>query len=153
MALGGTNGHTLLLSFGTTREGTLCMEDVATQEEWQSRKIKNWLLTLLRFAVTRDNTDRMCVLEAAREIDHQNRDPDDTSFSFFVRTSAEICNAIASQHDSNRQATLIRYFKCIDDHRLRAALEAATDCRPVESASPRPAKRKREELWRGLRLR
>jgi len=129
------------------------MEEAATKNEWQSGKIKNWLLTLLRFAVTRDNTDRVCVLETAREIDRLSGGVGDASFSFFVRTSAEICNAIVSLHDSNRQATLMRYFNLIDDQRLRAALEAATECRPIVPALSKPARRKREDLWRGLRSR
>jgi hypothetical protein len=114
---------------------------------------------LLRFAVTRDNADRMRVLETAGDIDHQDSNPGDTSFSFFVRTSAKICDAIVAHRDSNRRAMLIRYFNCIDDRRLRAALEAATECHFVESETPKPsngttfpkpAKRKRDDLWKGL---
>ena len=127
------------------------MAETATQREWQSRKIKNWLLTILRFAVTRDETDRMYVLETAREIDRQSAVSGETSFSFFVRTSAEICNMIVADQDPKRRATLVRYFNCIDDRRLRSALEAATECRPVTPASSKPAKRKRHDLWRGLR--
>lgn len=138
------------------------MEEVTTQGEWQSRKITNWLLTLLRFAVTRNNADRICVLEAAREIDRQSSGSDDASFSFFARTSAEICRAIVAHHDAGRQATLARHFNCIEDRRMRAALEAATECGSVEWASPtpanepmspKPATRRRDDLWKGLRSR
>lgn len=124
----------------------------------QSEQIKNWLLMLLRFAVTRDNADRMSILKMARDIDHQNPALGDTSFSFFVRTSAKICDAIVAHCDSNRRATLIRYFNCIDDRRLRVALEAATECHFVEAETPRlskeatyPKSRHRgADLWKGL---
>ena len=41
------------------------MAGKATQNERQSERIRNWLLTILRFAVTQDDTDRMRVLDAA----------------------------------------------------------------------------------------
>lgn len=150
--MGGPSGHTSLSSSGMPPRGH-ADEKAATPNELHSRKIKNWLMTLLRFAVTRDNTDRMSVLELARELDRRNAGDGDSSFSYFVRTSTGICNAIIADLDSARQATLVRFLNCIDDRRLRAALEAATDCRPVEPAAPKLAKRKREDLWRGLRPR
>lgn len=135
------------------------MEEAAAQGEWQSRKIKNWLLTLLRFAVTRDDTDKMCVLELAREIDRRNIASGETTFSFFVRTSSEICSTIVAGDCPDRQAMLARHFNRIEDLRLRAALEAATQNRADRSvllsqthelASSKLAKRKRDDLWRGL---
>lgn len=136
------------------------MEEAATQDGWQSRKIKNWLLTLLRFAVTRDDTDRMCVLELAREIDRRSVASGKTTFSFFVRTSSEICSTIVAGDCLDRRARLARHFNRIEDLRLRAALEAATQDRAVEPGllsqthelvPSKPAKRKRDDLWKGLR--
>jgi hypothetical protein len=129
------------------------MAETATESEWQSRKVKNWLLTILRFAVTRDEADLVCVLEIAREIDRLGSGTGEASFSFFVRTSADICNTIVDDQDSKRQTTLRRYFNRIDDYRLRAALEAATECHSAIRPTPKATKRNREDLWRGLRSR
>lgn len=125
------------------------MAGKATQSEWQSERIRNWLLAILRFAVTRDDTDRLCALEAARKLDRH--DPDgNPSFAFFARTSAEICNAIVADDDARRQAVLDRHFNAIEDHRLRDALKAATAFRPVRLTPSKPEKRTREYLWKGL---
>lgn len=83
-----------------------------------------------------DNADKMCVLEMAREIDRQSSGRGNASFSFFLRASAEICNAINADPDPKRQATLVQFFSCIDNHRLRTALEAATECHSVPAAAP-----------------
>lgn len=125
------------------------MAGKATQNERQSERIRNWLLTILRFAVTQDDTDRMRVLDAARELDHQAPDGN-PSFSFFARTSAEVWNAIVADADARRQAVLNRLFNTIDDRRLRCALEAATELQPVRSPSSKTVKRKRDYLWKGL---
>lgn len=127
------------------------MAETATDSEWQSRTIRNWLLTILRFAVTREDTDRICALEMAREIDRRGSGTGGAPFSFFVRTSTEICNIIVADQDPKRGAALQRHFKCIDDHRLRAALEAATECRPFGPAQTKTVKSRREQLWKGLR--
>lgn len=126
------------------------MAGKATQSEWQSARIKNWLLAILRFAVTREDVDRICVLDAARELDRQGPDDGNPSFSFFVRTSAEICTAIVSDDDAARQAVLIRHFNAIDDQRLRDALKAATEHRLTGSTSSKTIKRPRDYLWKGL---
>jgi hypothetical protein len=125
------------------------MAGKATQTEWRSERIRNWLLAILRFAVTQDDPDRMCVLEMARKLDRQEPDGD-PSFSFFARTSVEICNAIVANDDARRQAVLNRHFNAIDDHRLWNALKAATELQPATQASSKPVKRTREYLWRGL---
>lgn len=121
--------------------------------EWQSGKIRNWLLTILRFAVTRDDADRISVLEVARELDRQGMEDGNPSFSFFLRTTAEICSAIVSDDRTRRETVLARHFNAINDQRLLDALKAATKNRPARQASSKPAKRTREYLWRGLRSR
>lgn len=123
-------------------------QDAAGHEE-RSRRITGWLLTVLRFAVTRAAADSMCVLEAARAIDRNSTDARDPSFSFFVRTSVGLCDAIAAPDHAARDATLRRYFDFIDDRRLRAALEAAAGIHagpPVGGG----AARKPRDLWKGL---
>jgi hypothetical protein len=55
--------------------------------------LRAWHLAILRFALTRENADRLGVLMIANEIDRLGR-PDDAGpdFSFFRRTSAELCS-------------------------------------------------------------
>lgn len=118
-------------------------------DEGAARKVRAWLLTVLRFAVTREAADRLCVIEAARAIDRNNADSHDPSFSFFVRTSVSLCDAIAGPDHAARDAALRRYFDFIDDRRLRAVLEAATGLR-VETPAGAPAVRKPRNLWKGL---
>jgi hypothetical protein len=127
------------------------MVDATKECEWQSRKIKNWLLALLRFAVTHDETDRICVIEMARDLDCQNSGTPGASFSYFDRITAEICNVIVADQNARRQAILLRLFNHIDDCRLRRALEAATECRPSGSTQKKAVKHRREHLWKGLR--
>lgn len=126
------------------------MAGKAAQNERQSERIRNWLLAILRFAVTRDDTDRMYVLETARELDRQDPADGNPSFSFFGRTSAEICNAIVADDDAARQAVLTRHFNAIGDRRLRDALKAATEPQPVKLPSSKTVKHKRDYLWKGL---
>lgn len=129
------------------------MAQATADRERRSRTIRNWLLAILRFAVTRDSIDRMRVLEMAQKIDQQNFVSGKTTFSFFVRASAEICNAIVATQNPKRQTILLRYFNWIDDRRLRVVLEAAVECRSVDPAPPKPARRKRKKPRRGRRSR
>jgi hypothetical protein len=134
----------------------------ASHDDGPARTINGWLLTVLRFAVTRENGDRMCVLEAARAIDRASGGQ--ASFSFFVRTSAAICDAMVSPDDRARRAALNRYFGFVDDRRLRAALEIAAGVqeppRARRHAGPKSvvsnragskrAGSKPVDLWKGL---
>ena len=38
--------------------------------EWRTKKVRDWLLAILRFAVTLEQTDRTSVLAMAEEMDH-----------------------------------------------------------------------------------
>jgi hypothetical protein len=63
--------------------------------EWQVKTLRAWQLAILRFAVTLVNADRLTVLAIASEIDRPGPRQDGTpGFSFFRRTSAELCAAI-----------------------------------------------------------
>jgi hypothetical protein len=90
---------------------------------WDER-VKNWLLAILRFAVTLEQADRNTVLAIAREMDRCGSPAG--SFGFFDKTSTELCNAITDNDDPQRAAILRRHFRRIDDHRLRRTFEAAT---------------------------
>lgn len=127
------------------------MHGSIAEPEGEAQLIRNWLLTILRFAVTREDVDRMCVQEMARVMDGQNRASTKHSFCYFLRTSAAICNAVLADLGPDRQALLHHYLGHVADRRLRAALEAACECHRVASIPPRPPRRNREDLWRGLR--
>lgn len=63
--------------------------------EWHAKTLRAWQLTILRFAVTLDNADRLAVLAIASEIDRLGPQHDSRpAFGFFRRTSAELCAAI-----------------------------------------------------------
>ena len=98
------------------------MRDLAPQA-WRTRKVREWLLAVLRFAVTLEPADRTTVLAIAEEIDRSGLPT--VSFAFFVRTTTELCHAIADIDDPQRIAILHRHLKRIDDPRLQRAFGAA----------------------------
>jgi hypothetical protein len=72
--------------------------------------LRAWHLAILRFALTRENADRLGVLMTANEIDRLGR-PEDAGpdFSFFRRTSAELCAVIPRRHERD-DVVLNRYL-------------------------------------------
>ena len=121
--------------------------------EWSARTLRAWQLAILRFAVTLDNADRLAVMAIANEIDRlgvqHGGKPD---FSFFRRSSAELCAAILRPNELT--TTLLRqYLARIDDDRLKRIFAATieTDQPKVSSISKR-FKHDRG-LWSGLPLR
>jgi hypothetical protein len=68
--------------------------DHATWGIWHDRKIRNWLLAILRFSLTLDSQDSADVLAMADEIDRLGFTSLKPEFSFFLRTSMELCDAI-----------------------------------------------------------
>jgi hypothetical protein len=121
--------------------------EVALTDEQVRRKIRKWLLLLLRFAVTREPADAAAIVAAANDLDMIGRRWAESAPSFFRRTSAEVCNAIISREDRGRTAVLKRHIARIDELRLRRAFQAALDLK--ESRVSR--KNKRCNLWDGLR--
>ena len=68
--------------------------------EWHGRMLRAWQLALLRFAVTLDNVDRLNVIAIAQEMDLGGRSHEArTEFSFFRKTSADLCTSILRQND------------------------------------------------------
>lgn len=126
------------------------MSEPAAQEEWRARKVRDWLLAVLRFAVTLDLSDRAGVLAIAEEMDRSGSRVDVPGFSFFVRTSIHLCDGILAANDPETAAGLRSHLKRIDDHRLRRALEAAIEFgRPTNASLAK--KRNRGDLWKGLK--
>ena len=116
--------------------------------------LRAWHLAILRYAVTRDNADRLAVFRIALEIDslepgQEPRQDGRADFDFFRRTSAELCSAIL-QPNARASAILQQYLARIDDDRLKRALAAAIDSsEPAMSPAGRAVGRG-NDLWKGL---
>ena len=115
----------------------------------QGKLLRAWQLAVLRFAVTRDDDDRMLVLAVAGEVDRSGGASDDT-FHFFRRTTADLCRAISSQDDAQGEAVIRRFLAQVDNPRLRRAFEAAIarDQTPPKIVASRM--KPGNDLWRGL---
>jgi len=75
--------------------------------EWNARTLRAWQLSILRFAVTLDNADRLAVMAIANEIDRLGSQHDGKpDFNFFRRTSAELCAALLRPNELG--STLLR---------------------------------------------
>ncbi|HET7166726.1 MAG TPA: hypothetical protein VFI94_16450 [Pseudolabrys sp.] len=120
------------------------------ETEKLTNKARDWLFTILRFAVTLERNDRAAVLAIAQELDRPGMGEAEAPFAFFTRTSFEFCNAIADKSDPNRIAVLRRQLSRIDDHRLRRALEGAIDIGPSTTQAPMAGKYCNGDLWKGL---
>ena len=118
--------------------------------EWSARTLRAWQLAILRFAVTLDNADRLAVMAIANEIDRLGVQHDGKpDFSFFRRTSAELCAAIV-RPDEPGSALLRQYLARIDDDRLRRVFAATIETdQPKVSSISKPFRRD-SGLWRGL---
>jgi hypothetical protein len=97
------------------------------RDEWLAKSIRDWQLSLLRFAVTLDMTDRQAILRKAEEMDRLSHRPGKSRFAFFLRTSVELCHANGEPEHPDRTAVLRRYFKMMDEGRLKRAMAAAID--------------------------
>jgi hypothetical protein len=131
------------------------MHDSAAQAECSTKKIMDWLLALLRYAVTLHDADKSAVLLIAVEIDKLgSRAEDPSAFKFFRRTSIDLCSAIMDKQNSKSSAILHLHLKRIDDCRLRRAFETAIefgDNSQIVSSVNKIRKRGSQELWEGLR--
>jgi hypothetical protein len=95
--------------------------------EWHAKTLRAWQLAILRFTVTLDNADRLAIMAIASEIDRLGPQHDGKlDFSFFRRTSAELCAAILQP---NELASLVlrQYLARIDDHRLKRVFAATIE--------------------------
>ena len=110
--------------------------------------IREWLLGILRFAVTLEQCDRAAVMCLAAEMDRLGVSTARSGFSYFTRTSTKLCDCITAKHDFDKLAELCLHIEKIDDDRLRRALEGALFAKRNKSA--RSKQRDREYLWKGL---
>ena len=120
------------------------MRETAIQNA-SAGKVRDWLLAVLRFAVTLAPADRVAVMAMAQELDRPRGAR--AAFSFFAKTSAELCHAIAAEDGPAARAVLRAHLARIDDPRLRRAFEAAI----ARDWKPALSKRSdRAQLWQGL---
>ncbi len=120
------------------------------ESDWHARTLRAWQLAILRFAVTLDNADRLAVMAIASEIDRLDPQHDGKpDFSFFRRTSAELCAAILQPNELT-SIVLRQYLARIDDDRLKRAFAAT-----IEADQPKPPPvgkpfKHDNGLWKGL---
>jgi hypothetical protein len=114
----------------------------------ESHRIREWLLGILRFAVTLEPCDRTAVMCLAAEMDRLGASTTQSGFSYFTRTSAKLCDCIVAKHEFDKLAELCLYIEKIDDRRLRRAFEGALFAKRNKSARFRLPDR--EYLWKGL---
>ncbi len=109
--------------------------------EWRERKVHDWLIAIVRFAVTLEEADRKAVLARAREMDAPGCVQGRITFSYFVRTSTQVCDATADPASSDRDAILGRFVAAIGKRRLREVLVAAfaLDAAPQPRGCPAEA--------------
>ena len=126
------------------------MSQSVSESDCNARTVRAWQLAILRFAVTLDNADRLAVMAIASEIDRLGpRHDGKPDFSFFRRTSTELCAAILQPNELTA-ALLRQYLARIDDDRLKRVFAATIQAdQPKVSWAGKSFKRDRG-LWRGL---
>jgi hypothetical protein len=119
-------------------------------EEHHAEMVRAWHLAILRFAVTRDNADRLAVFAVANGIDRLGGDCAETPrFGFFRRMSVGLCVAIVQRNETDDTA-LRQYLARIEDLRLRRTLAAAIEIDQPDTTAARSRRRPEDNLWRGL---
>ena len=119
------------------------MEQIISREG--SRAMEEWLLSILRFAITLDEIDRVAVFAAAAAMGRR-----DSGFTFFARTSVKVCDAIVAKDRAEAISALRVFVHAIDHVALRRAFEAVLEIKPPGADRHTIASRNRENLWHGL---
>jgi hypothetical protein len=122
----------------------------APRRENPTVKVDDWLLAILRFAITLERDDRAAVMTKAKELDWPQGGRPRKAFAFFTRTSLELCDAIADKTNPNRGVVIRRQLARIENPRLRCSFEAASELESGIFAAPLPRKRWQGDLWKGL---
>ena len=120
--------------------------------ERRERILRAWHLAILRFAVTRDDLDRLNVLAIAQEMDRLGRKERDSEFCFFRRTSVELCVAIQG-HGETEPAVLRGHLARIAEPRLKQAFAAAVGMPEPDISPPKRRPKPDQDLFRGLPVR
>jgi hypothetical protein len=122
----------------------------APHRENPTGMVDDWLLAILRFAITLERGDRAAVMIKAQELDLPRSGRPGKTFAFFTRTSLELCNAIVSKTDPKRGVIIRRQLARIENSRLRRAFEAASELEAGVFHDSSPRKRWQGDLWKGL---
>src|SRR5580704_13552891 len=126
--------------------------------DWRDRKVRDWLLLLLSFAVTREPADLAAALAVADELDSLGVRRKRRAPSFFLRTSNEVCEAILAVgdghdvSDGDDNAVLRRHVARIEDPRLRRAFEAAVGLRQTSEPQQESAEKQEAKPWHVRRV-
>jgi len=112
--------------------------------------VDDWLLAILRFAITLERDDRAAVMIMAHELDWPRGVRPRRTFAFFKRTSVELCDAIADKSSPSRGVIIRRQLARIENPRLRHAFEAASELDAGAFHALSPRKRWQGDLWKGL---
>jgi hypothetical protein len=134
----------------TTCNEAFPMGGDGSSHDWRHRKLQEWLLLLLRFAVTREPADRSATLAMADELDSLGMRWRPGGPRFFLQTSIEVCEAVVASNDVRTNPVLRRHLARIDDPRLRRAFHAAVACRPRRVQQTSAPARRNGDLWKGL---
>jgi hypothetical protein len=117
--------------------------------EQHAKNLQAWHLSLLRFALTLESSDRQQVAAAAREIDQTGLTfGARQDFRYFRKLSEVLCRAVAEQNNAP-SSPLYSYIAKIEDARMRRAFAAIMGLDDPLSAIRKPSK-SRERLWSGL---
>ncbi|HEY1541733.1 MAG TPA: hypothetical protein VGG01_04945 [Xanthobacteraceae bacterium] len=103
--------------------------------EWRERKLHDWLLAVVRFAVTLEAVDRRAVLARACELDALGSVRGHVTFSYFARTSTLVCGALVESAYPDRDATLHRFVDAISKRRLREVFVTALALDPAPTTT------------------
>ena len=118
-------------------------------QKWFGDQVQDWLFAILRFAVTLRRHDRTAALSLGAALDLSGS-PAASRFSFFERTSADVCKAIAEPGTPGSETVLRRHIARIDDARLARAFAAAVGLDRGGDRRVEWQKSARADLWRGL---
>jgi hypothetical protein len=118
---------------------------------WHERQIEDWLLLVLRFAITRRPEDRAAASALADQFDSLGAQGRQKS-EFFSRTTDNVCAALEAPANTGNTAILKTHLQRIEHRRLRRAFEAAlgSEKPPLQPVEERKYLRKRLDLWAGL---
>jgi hypothetical protein len=109
------------------------------RDDWLDRKVRDWLLAVLRFAMTGEEGDREAIVTLAEEMDRLGWWPIQSPFQFFSSTSTELCRALAKLDDPDSLPVLRRHLKRIADPRIEHAMAAAVGIQNLVDRAPKKA--------------
>jgi len=127
---------------------TACtLSDAGDAPDRGARQVSEWLLLILRFAVTFEARDGSAALALADEIDARGLQWRPSAPTFFRRTTNEVCRAIITFDDPKCTGILKRHLARIDNPVLKRAFRAAVNIDERTASSKHIAR----DLWFGLR--